>query len=59
VFVVDGTAVSLGLAWGVAALRQRLDGQPALRRAGLWLNRGVGALFVALGLGLAWGDGVP
>ena len=57
VFVVDGTAVNLALAWAVAALRQRLDGSPALRLAGDWLNRGVGGLFVLLGLRLAWGDG--
>jgi threonine/homoserine/homoserine lactone efflux protein len=57
VFVVDGTAVNLALAWGMARLRQGLDGRPALRRLGTWLNRGVGGLFVALGLRLAWGDG--
>ena len=57
VFVVDGTAVNLALAWAVAALRQRLEHQPALRLAGDWLNRGVGGLFVLLGLRLAWGDG--
>ena len=57
VFVVNGTAVNLTLAWVVAALRQRLAGRPALRLAGHWLNRGVGGLFVLLGLRLAWGDG--
>jgi threonine/homoserine/homoserine lactone efflux protein len=57
VFVVDATAVNLLLAWGVATLRRRLDGRPAMRRTGLWLNRGVGSLFVALGLRLAWGGG--
>ncbi len=57
VFVVNATLVSLGIAWAVSALRQRLDGRPALRRAGDWLNRGVGGMFVLLGLRLAWGDG--
>ena len=57
VFVVNATLVNLGIAWAASALRQRLDGRPALRRAGDWLNRGVGGLFVLLGLRLAWGDG--
>ncbi len=57
VFVVNATLVNLGIAWAVSALRQRLDGWPALRRAGAWLNRGVGGMFVLLGLRLAWGDG--
>ena len=57
VFVVNATLVNLGIAWAVSALRQRLDGRPALRRAGDWLNRGVGGMFVLLGLRLAWGDG--
>ena len=60
VFVVNATAVNLALAWAAAALRQRLATdrarQPAVQAAGRWLNRGVGALFVALGLRLALGD---
>ena len=60
VFVVNATAVNLALAWAAAALRQRLGTnqarQPALQAAGRWLNRGVGALFVALGLRLALGE---
>lgn len=56
VFVVNSTVVNLVLAWAAAALRQRLGDGPALRRLGLWLNRGVGALFVALGLTLALGE---
>jgi len=56
VFVVNSTVVNLVLAWAAAALRQRLGDGPALRRLGPWLNRGVGALFVALGLKLALGD---
>jgi len=56
VFVVNATLVNLGLAWGVAALRHGLQQRPAQRAASLWLNRGTGALFVVLGLRLAWGD---
>ena len=56
VFVVNATLVNLGIAWAVAALRQTLNRHPALRRAGKWLNQGVGGLFVLLGLRLAWGD---
>jgi len=56
VFVVNSTAVNLALAWAAVALRRRLGDGPGLRRLGLGLNRGVGALFVALGLKLALGD---
>ena len=60
VFVVNATAVNLALAWAAAALRQRLGTdraqQPAVQAAVRWLNRGVGALFVGLGLRLAVGD---
>ena len=55
VFVVDSLGVLLALAWAAAALRRRLGDGPGLRRLGTWLNRGVGALFVALGLRLALG----
>ena len=56
VFVVNSTLVNLLIAIAAAALRRRLGNGPGLRRWGLWLNRGVGAAFVALGLRLAWGD---
>ena len=60
VFVVNATAINLALAWAAASLRQRLGTdqtrQPALQAVGRWLNRGVGALFVALGLRLALGE---
>ena len=60
VFVVNATAVNLALAWAAATLRQRLGSnparQPAMQAIGRWLNRGVGAFFVALGLRLALGD---
>ena len=55
VFVVNSTAVNLALAWGVARLRSGLGQGPGLQRVGLWLNRSVGALFISVGLRLAWG----
>ena len=55
VFVVNGTLVSLAIAAAVAALRRRLPDGAHWRRLGPWLNRGVGTLFVALGLRLALG----
>jgi threonine/homoserine/homoserine lactone efflux protein len=55
VFVVNSTLVSLALAAAAAALRQRLAGQARWQRLAPWLNRGVGALFIALGLKLALG----
>jgi len=59
VFVVNGTLVNLAIAGLVAGLRQRLAGQGRLARAGQWLNRGVGALFVAMGLKLALDSPAP
>ena len=56
VFVVNSTLVNLMIAIAAAALGRRLGNAPGLRRWGPWLNRGVGAAFVALGLRLAWGD---
>lgn len=55
VFVVNGTLVSLAIAVVVAALRRRMAGSTHWQRLGPWLNRSVGALFVALGLRLALG----
>jgi threonine/homoserine/homoserine lactone efflux protein len=55
VFVFNSTLVSLGIAAAAAALRRRLAGQARWQRLGWWLNRGAGALFVALGLKLALG----
>jgi len=54
VFNVNGTLVNLGLAWAMAALRERLRGGSG--RLGRWLTRGAGALFVALGIRLALAD---
>ena len=56
VFVVNGTVVNLMIAIAAAALRRRLGNGAGLGGWGLWLNRGVGAAFVALGLRLAWDD---
>ena len=56
VFVVNSTVVSLLIAAGASALRQRLAQRPAMQGVGRWLNRGVGAVFVALGLRLALGQ---
>jgi threonine/homoserine/homoserine lactone efflux protein len=53
VFVVNSTLVNLLIALATAALRRRLGNGPGLRRLGTWLNRGVGAAFIALGLRLA------
>ena len=55
VFVVNATAVNLALAWGMARLRRGLGQSPRVQRAGLWLNRSAGALFIIFGLRLAWG----
>jgi threonine/homoserine/homoserine lactone efflux protein len=55
VFVVNSTALNLGLAWMVAHIRQGLGERRGLQRLGLWLNRSVGAVFVALGAALALG----
>ena len=57
VFVVNSTVVNLGVAGLAAAMRRRLAGHAALGTLGRWLNRGVGALFVAFGLKLALGAG--
>jgi threonine/homoserine/homoserine lactone efflux protein len=52
VFVVNATLVNLLIAAAVAALRARLLHGATRPRLARWLNRGVGALFVALGLHL-------
>ena len=57
VFVVNATLVNLAIAAGTAALRRRLGNGSASLRLGRWLNRGVGAAFIALGLRLALDDG--
>jgi threonine/homoserine/homoserine lactone efflux protein len=53
IFAVNGTVVNLVIAAGVAQLRRRWQGAS---HWGRWLTRGVGALFIALGLKLALVD---
>jgi len=54
IFAVNGTAVNVGFAALVAFARQRWRGGA---RLGSWITRGVGALFIALGVKLAWPEG--
>jgi len=54
VFAFNGTLVNVGFAALIAGLRGALGSQ---RSFGRWLGRGVGALFIALGVRLAWSDG--
>jgi threonine/homoserine/homoserine lactone efflux protein len=49
-FNAGGTLVNIAVAWFAAALRGSLAGSSAASR---WLQRGAGAVFVALGLRLA------
>jgi threonine/homoserine/homoserine lactone efflux protein len=53
-FAINGTVVNVAFAALIARLRGALGSQPAFGR---WLARGVGAVFVALGVRLAWLDG--
>ena len=55
VFAVNGTVVNVVFAAMIVGLRGALGSQPALGR---WLARSVGAVFIALGVRLAWFDGV-
>jgi threonine/homoserine/homoserine lactone efflux protein len=54
IFAVNGTAVNVGFAAVVAFARQRWRGGA---RLGSWITRGVGAVFIALGVKLAWPEG--
>ncbi len=53
VFVINSTLVNLGFAAAVAGARRRWGRHPGAGRLARWLNRGVGTLFIALGLRLA------
>ena len=53
-FAVNGTVVNVAFAALIARLRGALGSQPSVGR---WLGRGVGAIFIALGVRLAWFDG--
>jgi threonine/homoserine/homoserine lactone efflux protein len=52
VFVVNSTVVNAAIAGAAALAGRHLARQPAAWRLGLWLDRGVGALFMVLGLKL-------
>jgi threonine/homoserine/homoserine lactone efflux protein len=51
VFNINGTAWNVFVAWSASALARRRD---ATARIGLWVNRCLGALFLALGVKLAF-----
>jgi threonine/homoserine/homoserine lactone efflux protein len=51
IFNINGTAWNVFVAWSAAALARRLD---VTARIGLWVNRCLGALFLALGVKLAF-----
>lgn len=53
VFAFNGTIVNVAFAALVARMRRTLGASGA---AGRWVSRGVGALFIALGVRLAWFD---
>lgn len=55
VFTVNGTLVTLALAWLASAARERLAGSARAGRLGVWLQRAAGAMFVGLGVKLAVG----
>jgi len=53
VFTVNGTLVTLAMAWLGGLARDRLAGSARAGKLGLWLHRAAGAMFVALGVKLA------
>jgi threonine/homoserine/homoserine lactone efflux protein len=55
-FTAGGTLVNVVVGWTASGLRARLAGRPGAARAGAWLQRVAGALFVALGAKLAFGS---
>lgn len=54
VFTVGGVAVNIGVALLTHRVRQGLAGRSVSARFGVWLQRAAGALFVGLGLKLAF-----
>ena len=56
VFTVGGVLVNIGVALLTHRVRQGLAGRSGRARFGLWLQRAAGALFVGLGLKLAFGS---
>lgn len=55
VFTVNGTLVTLAMAWLGGVARERFAGNPRVGRLGPWLQRVAGAVFVVLGVRLAVG----
>ena len=55
VFTLNGTLVTLVLAWLAGAARERLAGSARAGRLSVWLQRAAGAMFVGLGVKLALG----
>ncbi|MBT9526976.1 MAG: LysE family translocator [Rhizobacter sp.] len=55
VFTINGTLVTLVMAWLAGAARERWAGAAGVGRLGLWLQRVAGAMFVVLGVKLAVG----
>lgn len=55
VFTLNGTLVTLAMAWLGGVARERLAGSERAGRLGLWLQRAAGAVFVVLGIRLAVG----
>jgi threonine/homoserine/homoserine lactone efflux protein len=56
VFTVNGTLVTLAMAWLGGMARERLAGSQRAGWLGLWLQRVAGAVFVVLGVKLAVGS---
>lgn len=52
-FTAGGTLVNVVVGWAASGLRRRLAHTPGAARAGAWLQRTAGALFIALGARLA------
>jgi len=51
IFNINGTAWNIFVAWSAAAIARQLD---VTARIGLWVNRCLGALFLTLGVKLAF-----
>jgi len=54
-FTVNGTLVTLAMAWLGGLAKERLAGNAQVGKLGLWLQRAAGAMFVVLGVKLAVG----
>ena len=54
-FTVNGTLLTLAMAWLGGLAKERLAGNAHVGKLGLWLQRAAGAMFVVLGVKLAAG----